>query len=46
LTAWKKPLAVTDANTGAVVLGCTYSAGALSGGTEYVSGGGDDQAGQ
>jgi hypothetical protein len=39
LTAWVKPRAVTDANTGAVTLGCTYSAGALSGGTEYVSAG-------
>jgi len=39
LTAWKKPLAVTDANTGAITLGCTYATGALSGGTEYVSAG-------
>jgi hypothetical protein len=38
-TAYQKPRAVTDPNTGAVTLGCTYSAGALSGGTEYVSGG-------
>ncbi len=39
LSAWVKPRAVTDANTGAVVLGCTYATGALSGGTEYVSAG-------
>lgn len=39
LTAWKKPAAVTDANTGAVTLGCTYATGELSGGTEYVSAG-------
>lgn len=39
LTTWKKPLAVTDANTGAITLGCTYATGALSGGTEYVSAG-------
>lgn len=35
LTAYKLPLAVTDTNTGALTLGCTYSAAALSGGTEY-----------
>ncbi|MCU0919677.1 MAG: phage tail tube protein [Burkholderiaceae bacterium] len=39
LTGFKTPLVVTDTNTGAVTLGCTYSAGALSAGTEYVSGG-------
>lgn len=39
LTAWKTPLVVTDANTGALTLGCTYATGALSGGTEYVSAG-------
>jgi len=38
-SAYKAPLAVTDTNTGAVTLGCTYATGALSGGTEYVSGG-------
>ncbi len=37
LTAWQKPLVVTDPNTGDVTLGCTYSAGALSGGTTYPS---------
>lgn len=39
LTGFKAPLVVTDANTGALTLGCTYATGALSGGTEYVSGG-------
>jgi hypothetical protein len=39
LTAWKTPLVVADPNTGAMTLGCTYATGALSGGTEYVSGG-------
>lgn len=34
-TPWQKPLVVTDPNTGDVLLGCTYSAGALSGGTSY-----------
>lgn len=37
LTAFKAPLGVTNANTGDVTLGCTYSAGALSGGTSYPS---------
>ncbi|WP_300435629.1 phage tail tube protein [Zoogloea sp.] len=36
-TPWKKPLVVTDPNTGDILLGCTYSAGALSGGTSYPS---------
>jgi hypothetical protein len=39
LTGFKTPLVVTDPNTGALTLGCTYSAGALSGGTEYISSG-------
>ena len=39
LTGYKTPLVVTDPNTGALTLGCTYSTGALSGGTEYVSAG-------
>lgn len=39
LTGYKTPLAVTDSNTGAVVLGCSYAAGALTGGTEYITGG-------
>ena len=37
LTAFQKPLVVTDTNTGDVTVGCTYSAGALSGGTVYPS---------
>jgi hypothetical protein len=38
-SAFKPPLPFTDVNTGAMTLGCTYATGALSGGTEYVSGG-------
>lgn len=34
-TAWKKPLVVTDTNTGDVKIGCTYAAGVLTGGTVY-----------
>lgn len=37
LTGWKVPPAVTKANITDVLLGCTYSAGALSGGTSYNS---------
>lgn len=37
LTAWQKPAVVTDANTSDLLIGCTYSAGALSGGTSYPS---------
>lgn len=37
LTAWKTPLVITDPNTGDITLGCTYSAGALSGGTAFPS---------
>lgn len=37
LTAWKAPLVITDANTGDIKLGGTYSAGAISGGTTYPS---------
>ena len=37
LTAWKTPLVITDPNTGDLTLGCSYSAGALSGGTAYPS---------
>ena len=37
LTAWKAPLVITDANTGDVKLGGTYSAGAITGGTAYSS---------
>ena len=39
LTGYKLPLAITDTNTGALTLGCTYATGALSSGTEYVSAG-------
>lgn len=37
LSAWKTPLSVSDANTGDLTFGCTYAAGALSGGTPYPS---------
>jgi len=37
LTAWQKPLVITDTNTGDVTLGCTYATGALVGGTVYPS---------
>lgn len=37
LSAFKTPAVVTDPNTEDLLLGCTYSAGALSGGTAYVS---------
>jgi len=39
LTSWKVPSLVNDANTADLVLGGSYSAGAISGGTSYVSGG-------
>lgn len=37
LTAFQKPLVVTNANSGDVTFGVTYSAGANSGGTAYPS---------
>lgn len=37
LTGWKTPLVVTNPNTADLLLGCTYSAGALSSGTAYPS---------
>ena len=37
LTAWTKPVVVTDPNTGDVLLGCTYTTGTLSAGTAYPS---------
>lgn len=37
LTAWKVPVSVTKANVVDITLGCTYAAGALSGGTVYNS---------
>jgi hypothetical protein len=36
-TNFQKPLVVTNANSGAITLGGTYSAGAISGGTMYTS---------
>jgi hypothetical protein len=39
LTAWKLPELVNDTNTADLVLGGAYSAGAISGGTAYPSGG-------
>lgn len=37
LTAWRTPVTITDPNAGDINLGCTYSAGALSGGVTYPS---------
>jgi len=37
LTAWRTPQVVTTANSAAVKLGATYSAGALSGGTDFCT---------
>jgi hypothetical protein len=37
LTGWKVPLAITKANVTDIQLGCTYAAGALTGGTAYNS---------
>lgn len=37
LTAWKTPSVISDVNTGDITVGCTYSAGALSGGNVYPS---------
>lgn len=37
LTAWKVPLPMAKANVVDVTLGCTYAAGALSGGTAFPS---------
>jgi hypothetical protein len=36
-TAWKKPVAMTKANVIDITLGCTYAAGAISGGVVYPS---------
>jgi len=36
-TPWKKPVAMTKANVIDITLGCTYAAGALTGGTVYNS---------
>ena len=37
LTMWKTPVAITKTNVTDIKLGCTYAAGALSGGTAYNS---------
>ena len=37
LTAWKVPLPMNKANVVDITLGCTYSAGAISGGTVFPS---------
>ncbi|MDF3821974.1 phage tail tube protein [Leptospira sp. 96542] len=37
LTAWKKPVVMAKANVVDITLGCSYAAGALSGGTVYSS---------
>jgi hypothetical protein len=37
LTAWKKPRVVTDANSGNILVGCTYEDAVLTGGTSYPS---------
>jgi len=39
LTAWKVPSVISDVNTSDLVIGGTYSAGTISGGTTYVSSG-------
>lgn len=35
--AWQRPLVITDANSGDIRLGCTYTAGAIGGGTVLPS---------
>jgi len=37
-TAWKKPLAINEANTAELRIGATYSAGSVAGGTLAVNG--------
>lgn len=37
LTAFQRPLVMTDTNSGDITLGCTYATGSLSGGTAYPS---------
>lgn len=39
LTGWKTPVAITKTNVTDVLLGCTYSAGALTGGNSFNSSG-------
>jgi len=36
-SVWKAPMAVSDANTGDILIGCTYATGAVSGGTAWPS---------
>ena len=37
LTAWQRPLVITDGNSGDIRLGSAYAAGAITGGTAYPS---------
>lgn len=37
LTAWQRPLVVTNANSGDITFGASYSAGGVTGGTTYAS---------
>lgn len=37
LTAWRDPLVVTETNTSDLLIGCSYSLAALTGGTAYPS---------
>lgn len=37
LTAWRRPLVITDTNTADVTMGGSYAAAAVTGGTAYVS---------
>lgn len=37
LTAWKTPVPINTGNSGMLTVGCTYSAGALVGGTTFTS---------
>jgi hypothetical protein len=46
LTAWQRPLVVTDPSTGDVTLGCSYATGSISGGTAFPSRGIEFSLGQ
>lgn len=37
LSAWQRPLVITDANSGNIKLGSSYAAGGVTGGTAYAS---------
>lgn len=37
LTGWKKPLVITDTNSGDILFGCTYATQAIAGGTAIPS---------